>query len=160
MKRSGVNLRHRKGYLAERVAVAPVAWTNDLAMAVISNPIGSSQVRLTASCGSVPGGELGMLAVNLQIEPDSLRFQTSGPELQARIEILFAERASDGRTRLTTDVPTVKIPAQTWEKAQEDGIRYTRQWKPASDAISLRVIVRDTLTGRYGTLDVPLKPNK
>ena len=69
VKRSGVNLRHRKGYLAEPVAAVPVVWTNDMAMAVISNPIGSSQVRLTASCGSVPGGEPGTLAVNLQIEP-------------------------------------------------------------------------------------------
>jgi VWFA-related protein len=160
VKRSGVNLRHRKGYLAEPVAAAPVAWTNDMAMAVISNPIGSSEVQLTVSCGSVAGGEPGTLAVNLQIEPDSLRFQTSGQALQARIEVLLAERASDGRTRLSSDAPTVTIPAQAWEKAQEDGVRYTRLWKPASDAISLRVIVRDMLTGRYGTVDVPLKSNK
>jgi VWFA-related protein len=160
VKRPGVNLRHRKGYLAEPVAAAPVVWTNDMAMAAISNPIGSSEVQLTVSYGSVPGGEPGTLAVNVQIEPDSLRFQTSGSALAARIEVLFAERASDGRTRFTTDAPTVTIPAQAWEKAQEDGIRYTRQWKPASDAISLRVIVRDMLTGRYGTLDVPLKPKK
>jgi len=29
--------------------------------------------------------------------------------------------------------------------------------KPARDVVSLRVIVRDMVTGRYGTLDVPLK---
>ena len=33
----------------------------------------------------------------------------------------------------------------------------SRQWKPAPDAVSVRIIVRDMTTGRYGTLDVPLK---
>jgi VWFA-related protein len=157
VRRSGVNLRHRKGYLAEPVAVSPAVWTNDLAMAAINNPIGSSAVQLTAYCGAAPGGEPGTLQVNLQIEPGSLRFQPAGQDLQARIQVLFAERASDGRTRLTTDAPIVKIPTQSWEKAQEDGIHYARQWRPAADAVSLRVVVRDMLTGKYGTLDVPLK---
>ncbi len=51
VKRSGVSLRHRKGYLAEAVAATPTRWTNELTMAVIANPIGSSAVRLTAYCG-------------------------------------------------------------------------------------------------------------
>ena len=50
VKRSGVNLRHRKGYLAEPVAATPTLWTNEMAMAVIANPIGSSAVQLTAYC--------------------------------------------------------------------------------------------------------------
>ena len=99
----------------------------------------------------------GTLLVNLQIEPGSLRFQPNGQNLEARIQVLFAERGADGRTRLTTDAPTVKIPTPGWEQAQQEGLRYARRLKPASDALSLRIVVRDTLTGKYGTLDVPLK---
>jgi VWFA-related protein len=160
VKRPGVNLRHRKGYLSEPVAATPAVWTNEVAMAVIGNPIGSSAVQMTAYCGPAPGGEPGTLQVNLQIEPGSLRFQPAGPDLQARIQVLFAERTGDGRARLTSDTPTVKIPVQGWQKAQEDGLLYARKLKPGPDAVSLRVIVRDMLTGKYGTLDVPLKPKK
>jgi hypothetical protein len=59
--------------------------------------------------------------------------------------------------RLTTDAPTVKIAAQDWETAQREGLLYGRRWKPEPDAVTLRVVVRDMITGQYGTLDVPLK---
>lgn len=157
VKRSGVDLRHRKGYLAEPTAATPTLWTNEMAMAAISDPIGSSAVQLTAYCGAAPGGDAGMLVANLQIETGSLRFQSDGPNLQARIQVLFAERGPGGGTRLMSDAPTIKIPTQNWDAAQAEGLRYSRQWKPAPDAVSVRIIVRDMTTGKYGTLDVPLK---
>jgi len=157
VKRAGVDLRHRKGYLAEPFTSAPTLWTNEMAMAAVSDPVGSSAVQLTAYCGPAPDGEPGTLVANLQIEPASLRFQTEGPNLQARIQVLFAERGPAGGTRLMSDAPTIKIPAQNWDAAQQEGLRYSRQWKPAPDAVSVRIIVRDMTTGKYGTLDVPLK---
>ena len=156
IKRSGVNLRHRKGYLAEAVAATPALWTNETAMAVIANPIGSSAVQLTAYCARA-AGDPETLQINLRIETASLRFDEDGPARQARIQVIFAGRAADGSTRLTTDAPIVKIPTQSWETAQREGLLYARRWKPAPDAASLRVVVRDMITGQYGTLDVPLK---
>jgi VWFA-related protein len=157
VKRSGVNVRHRKGYFAEAIAVTPTLWTNDMAMAVIANPIGSSGVQLTASCGPAADGEAGTLQVSLRIEAGSLRFHADGQEFQARIQVIFAERAPNGGTRLTTDAPTVKIPVPNWESVQREGLRYEHRWKPAQDAVTLRVVVRDMISGQYGTLDVPLK---
>lgn len=157
VKRSGVSLRHRQGYIAEGAAATPTAWTNDLTMAVVANPIGSSAVRLTASCAQTSDPEPGTLQVGLRIEAWSLRFDANGGYQQTQIQVIFAERAANGSTHLTTDTPTVKIPTQSWETAQREGLRYARRLKPARDAVSLRVIVRDMVTGRYGTLDVPLK---
>jgi len=113
-------------------------------------------VQLTAYCGPSPDGEAGTLVANLQIEPGSLRFQTEGANLQARIQVTFAERGRSGGTRLMSDTPTITIPAQSWDAAQQEGVRYSRQWKPAPDTVSVRIIVRDMTTGKYGTLDVPL----
>jgi VWFA-related protein len=157
VKRSGVNLLHRQGYVADAAVAKPTGWPKELTMAVVANPIGSSAVRLTASCALTSDPEPGTLQVGLRIEPWSLRFDENGGYQQTRIQIIFAERAANGSTRLTTDTPTVRIPAQSWETAQREGLRYARRLKPARDAVSLRVIVRDMVTGRYGTLDVPLK---
>ena len=156
VNRAGVSLRHREGYLADAAVAAPTAWANDLAMAVAANPIGSSAVRLTASCTLVSDPEPGTLQVGLRIEAWPLRFDTSGTDRQTRIQIIFAERGANGNIHLTTDTPTVKIPAQSWETAQREGLRYARRLKPGRDAASVRIIVRDMVTGRYGTLDVPL----
>ena len=157
VKRSGVNLRHRKGYLAEEMAAAPALWTNETAMSVIANPVGSSAVQMTAYCGPAADGEPGTLQVNLRIEAASLRFEPDGQELQAQIQVIFAERAPNGSARLTTDGATVKVGAGRLEAAQREGLRYTRRLKPAPDSVSLRVVVRDLRTGQYGTVDVPLK---
>jgi VWFA-related protein len=157
VKRPGVSVRHRQGYLADSAAAKPTAWTSDLTMAVVSDPIGSSAVRLTASCALTSAPEPGTLQVGLRIEAWSLRFDGDAGSQQTRIQIIFAERAADGRAHLTTDTPAVKIPAQSWETAQREGLRYARRLKPARDAVSLRIIVRDMVSGRYGTLDVPLK---
>jgi hypothetical protein len=112
---------------------------------------------LTASCALTADPEPGTLQLNLRIEAGSLRFQADGQHVQAQIQILFAERAASGATRLATDTPTVKIAAQSWETAQREGLHYVRRWKPAPDTVSLRLVVRDMMTGQYGTLDVPLK---
>ena len=157
VKRSGVSLRHREGYLADAAAATPTGWTNDLTMAVASNPIGSSAIRLTASVAQTSDPEPGMLQVGLRIEAWSLRFDANSGYQQTQIQVIFAERAANGSTHLTTDTPAVRIPTHSWETAQREGLRYTRRLKPARDAVSLRVIVRDMVTGRYGTLDVPLK---
>ena len=79
VKRSGVNLRHRKGYLAEAVAATPTLWTNEMAMAVIANPIGSSAVQLTAYCAPAADGEPGTLQVNLRIEAGVAAIPTGRP---------------------------------------------------------------------------------
>jgi hypothetical protein len=113
-------------------------------------------VQLTASCAPTADGEPGTLQVNLRIETESLRFHADGQERQAQIQVIFAGRAPNGSTRLTTDALTVTIATERWEAAQREGLGYTRRWKPAPDAISLRVVVRDMITGQYGTLDVPL----
>ncbi len=100
--RSGVSLRHRRGYLAEAVASTPTLWTNEMAMAAIANPIGSSAVQLTAYCAPAADGEPGTVQVKLRIEADSLRFQPAGQELQAQVQVIFAGRAR-GRHRTPHD---------------------------------------------------------
>ena len=157
VKRKDVSLRHRKGYLSEAEAAASALWTNDRTMAVVANPIGSSAVQLTAGIAAAPSGTPGMLQINLRIETASLQFQTFGQDRQAKLQILFAERAPDGSSRLTTDSPTVRVGPQDWNTAQEEGLRYSRRWTPGPDALSLRVVVRDMIAGQYGTLDVPLR---
>ena len=154
--RSGVNLRHRKGYLAEADAANSALWTNEKAMAVIANPIGSSAVQLTAGFGPAAEGEPGTFLVNLRIETGSLQFRTTGDVRAADLEILFAERTPNGAARLKTVTTSVRIGAQNWDTAQAEGLRYTHQWKPAPGALSLRVVVHDMITNRYGTLDIPL----
>ena len=101
--------------------------------------------------------EPGTVQVNLRIEAESLQFQAAGQQMRAQVQIIYAERAANGTTHLTTDTPAVNVPAERWAALQDEGLRTTRRFKPNPDVVSLRIVVRDMITGRYGTLDVPLK---
>jgi hypothetical protein len=51
---------------------------------------------------------------------------------------------------------TRTVPAAQWEAARQQPTRYELTWKPAPEATTLRIIVQDVHSGRYGSLDVPL----
>ena len=48
------------------------------------------------------------------------------------------------------------IPAAQWETVKQQGLGYRKQWKPGDGATSVRIIVRDSRTGQYGSLDLKL----
>lgn len=80
--RSGVDLLHREGYIAEvPVEKTAAAWTDDQWRSAISNPLGSGAILLTAKV--LPGNEPGALRIEVQIEPKSVYFRRAGDLLLA-----------------------------------------------------------------------------
>ena len=63
----------------------------------------------------------------------------------------------DGMLHPFRQAAAISFPASEWEQVRERGIPYTRRWTSANGAISTRIIVRDTHTGKYGTLDLQNK---
>jgi VWFA-related protein len=153
VKRSGLTVRHREGYLADSRVAQAGKWTDEMWRAALSNPLGSSAIPLTATCRRASSGEL---AVTVLAETGVLRFLPDGESLKATLEILIADRAAEGPGRSNKSELTSTVPAAQWEVARLQPTRYEGMWKPAADATALRVIVHDVNSGRYGSLDVPL----
>ena len=153
VKRSGVNLRHREGYLAESSLAQPTEWNAESWRAAFANPLGSTVIPLTVKCQFTPTGEL---ALTLAADANAIQFHAEGDSLKANLEISIGDRGPDGAMHMNLNAFTASVPAAQWEDARQQGIRYERQWKPAADTTSLRVIVHDVRSGQYGSLDVPL----
>ena len=85
-----------------------------------------------------------------------LQFLPDGESLKATLEVLVADRTAEGPGRSNKSELTSTVPAAQWEVARLQPTRYDATWKPAADATTLRVIVHDVNSGRYGSLDVPL----
>jgi len=153
VKRSGVSLRHREGYLADSRATQPAAWTDATWRAALSNPIASSAIPLTAACRRTSSGEL---AVTVLAETGALRFLPDGADLKATLEVLIGDRSSAGPGRSTRSAITAAIPAAKWEAGRQQPTRSEWTWKPAADATALRIILHDVNSGRHGSLDVAL----
>jgi VWFA-related protein len=154
VKRSGISVRNREGYLASRGSTQPVEWTNETWRSVFSNPIGSTAIPLTAKCERTPAGEL---ALTLLADANALQFRPDGAMYKADLEIAIADSAADGKAQTQLTAFTAQVAAADWEAAKQRGVTYRHQWKLAPETISLRIIVHDVRSGQYGALDVPLK---
>jgi VWFA-related protein len=154
VKRSGLTVRYREGYLADSHEAQPVPWTEAVWRSAYSNPLGSPAIPLTAVCKRTVGGEV---TVTLSVDTAALRFLREGEALKANLEVLISDNAADGFARASRSAVTRTVPVTQWEATRQQATRIDRTWKPAADATALRVIVREVNSGQYGSLDVPLK---
>jgi VWFA-related protein len=153
VKRPGLNLRYREGYMAESRMPQAGTWTDEMWRAALSNPLGSSAIPLTAACKWSASGDL---SVTVLAETGALQFVPEGEELKANLEVLVGDRTAEGLARAVRSVVTSTVPVAEWEARRQKPTRYDGTWQPTPDATVLRVIVHDVNSGRYGSLDVLL----
>lgn len=84
VKRSGVSVRHREGYLAELTPTKTLEWTVEMWRAAFSNPIGSSVIPMTAQLERTGAGEL---ALTLKADTSAMQFRVDGENLKVDLEI-------------------------------------------------------------------------
>ena len=153
VKRSGVSVRNREGYLADSAPAHPVEWTTEMWRSAFFNPLVSTAIPLTVKCERTPSGEV---ALTLVADPAALIFQPDGQNMAAKLEIGIADRAADGSANTNRFNATVTVTPDKWEAVKRQGVMYQRTWKPAEATTNLRVIVRDVRSGQYGSVAVKL----
>ena len=154
VKRSGIEVRHREGYLFGAAPPQTPDWTNETWSAAFSNPVGSSAIQLTASLEPAPGGER---LLNLTIGVDRVQFRSENGDFTADLRVAVGELTAEGLTAPPHAAKlAVNVSASKWEESNKTGIPFHRQWKPAPDATRLRVVVLDANTGQYGSVDLKL----
>jgi len=153
VKRSGVEVRNREGYLADSTPSQPTAWTADTWRSIFANPIASTVIPLTARMGRTPSGEVALI---LRVDPNALRFHPDGDNMKCDLEIGIADRAPDGSMHSTRAPFSAVVASAKWEEARQTGLGYQKQWKPADGATTLRIVVHDVRSGQYGSIEVPM----
>lgn len=154
-KRPGVRLVHRQGYIAETGESALAEWTTAEWRSAVANPLGSTAIAIDARCQPPPGGDPATLAIILQLEPRHLLFRRQGEHMVADVEIAVAEKLLSGETNFYHEPGQFRLRPEQYASLTPANLRYARTWKPAPGISTVRILVRDRLTGRYGTLDLP-----
>jgi hypothetical protein len=149
VSRRGVTVRHRQGYLAASTAVDhtqewPHAQWNDIAYRPLISTAVQFDVRATFA-GSV-------LKVALDVESDDLHFRQTGTRLVADVDIAVVEKV-DGPTNVRVQPASIDVPSQATLPAT---VPVASEFTLNPRTTSVRVIVRDKSTGRYGSVDLPL----
>ena len=149
-RRRGVTLRHRQGYLSS-ARVQPQSLAADSWAQLASNPLGSSAIRLNGRPTLGPQ----QVTVLLQIAAGDLYFQNRSGSVVADLEVALVEKNSGGATNVRQQPLEVTLndPSKDQRTAL---ITSATTWPLNAETTDVRVIVRDRLTGRYGTLDLRL----
>lgn len=156
VNRPGVRIFAREGFLAEKPVGKAVAWTTEEWRSAIHNPMPSTALVIDARCELMPGAEKGTVGLTAQVEPSGLYFQMKDGTGQAQVEICVAEKAAMGEVVVHTEEGSVAAPGRDARRVGPEPARYQRVWKPSPGAQTIRVIIRDKVTGHYGVVDIPL----
>ena len=154
VRRSGVKVLHRKGYMALAPLKQPASWTETEWRAAMQNPLGSTAIRLDARVDSVPAG----LNIVLQIAADDLYYASVNGEPATDLEIALGERDRKEWIRVRRDGALITIKDNPQQTVKPSIVRFSKIWSLLPDTVRVRMIVRDRRSGRFGVLDMPL-PN-
>jgi VWFA-related protein len=157
LKRKGLNLRYRKGYVAYPDAPpAPTECEAAIAMALWS-PLPSAGITLLARAERFDRAEPNVVQVAAVADAHQVRLSSTAGRWTGRLEVVFAQLDSEGRIlESKRDAVNLNLDAPTHEEIMKSGILLARALKPVEGGTQIRVIVYDHLTGALGSLIIPM----
>lgn len=157
VRRPGVKLLYRKGYLSEAPPEVAQDWSDDEWGLAIRNPLGSTALRLDARCELAANADVQTVNIVLHVIAEDLHFREMSGQMGAEFEVGLAEKTTAGAFNLRRNATGVGFPAGNADQINRGAVRYALRAKLTPGTLTIRLIVRDRFTGRYGTLDVPVK---
>lgn len=156
VNRSGLDVRHRKGYLALPPLPPESAGRRTDALGdAMRSPLEATGVGLRARVDrrDLQSGDATLV---VQVDAESLTWEKRGAKWQGMIDLLIAQSLPDGRFFKTMDT-TIDLSASDDEHAQmlEEGFSLTKQVVLRNDAYRLHVVVRDVPNRTTGSLIIP-----
>jgi VWFA-related protein len=154
VSRSGVELRHRKGYLA---LTAPARDSKERLKAlerVMVSPIEASSIELAAEISRM--GKEGTVVV--RIDPTALSWEQKKDVREAAIDVVIAQSVADGKY-FTIKETTVNLTADSerYKQMLEDGLTLSSNFTAVPGAYRLHVVVSDVGSQSVGSLIIPIK---
>lgn len=140
VKRPGVQLRYRAGY----VAFADPPQTS-LAQAIMS-PADFTGVGITVGLQPAPGG----VSIRVSIDPHNLTIEKVGDDYQVTIEMVMVTGKLSHAPKYAP--VKLKIGADARERVMTEGLLVGMNLKAATGPMAYHIGVRDTTSGAIGTV--------
>ena len=157
VKRPGLHLRYRRGYLALPEATFDSKKREVLMRAAVDSPLDDTSLGLEAHLHvvDVPGAMT--LKTELLVYSRDLTLVAQGDRWAGTVDVLFVQRGTDGK-ELAGELKTLNLNLvrKTYDEIMKKGLGLTRNLPLAPGAAQLRVVVRDVSSGSIGSLTIPL----
>jgi len=147
--RPGVSVRHRQGYLASASVNEGSDWPHERWNELAYRPLTSTAVRVDVR----PTKDATRLNLSVEVVVDDLQFRPADGGTAADVEIALVEKTTKGPTNVRVQSAGIQIPAGAAAPAV---VPFSATFSLNAQTTSVRVIVRDRASGKFGSLDLPL----
>ena len=154
VKRKGLDVRFRRGYLADPIAVPEAQRTAAIQSAAWS-PLDAAAVGLSVRLSTVKAG---LVRVEVTVDPGDLTLEEKNGHWSGAIDFVISPRGADGGDLGTvSEVMRLNLSAATMERLRRDGMTFSKLMEPSAETAKIRVVVADRASGRIGSVTLPGK---
>jgi len=156
--RPGVQLSYRQGYYAGDAELPDLKPGKDeLLETVLLNQMDSHDVGITADVDVTPGEPRGSLNIKMNLDTRTLSVNAKDTGFTGKVDEMFVELNEAGRTLAKiSDTKDFEFTAADREHYDRTGVTWPLSIPLAPGTVKLAIIVRDTNTGKIGSLTVPI----
>jgi VWFA-related protein len=152
--RPGVELRHRRGYLAVREPTVPAADRRALLTRALLNPVEGTALQVNARVDRAGS----QFAITAQVLPGGILVEPKDGKLTGTLDLMIAFRDASGAGQVAAfQTFNLALTPENYRKLAETGLILERKIAPPIDKpLTIRIVARDPATGATGSLTVPL----
>jgi|RhiMetdeSRZDD1v2_1073273.scaffolds.fasta_scaffold39280_3 VWFA-related protein len=154
VRRSGVSVRHRSGYLALPPPPQTSESRQNALVRALASPLNAIALPLTVGLERAGNEEV---TVTLRLSPSAIRLSQTAPDLwEGSVDVAIAQALPSGQLAkaLDTTVP-LRFTTAMRDQALREGLNLNRRIRPDPAAHTLRIAVRDPATGSVGSVAIP-----
>ncbi len=153
----GIQLRHRDGYFANPESQPAAQLQETQLREIADSPLDFSGIRFSANFSKAAGDPAAHLT--LYVTANDLELAPQENKRHGLLQLWCLQRSATGtELKVTPKDFTVLIHEDAYPAVVRDGLRLKATVPLQPAATKVRVVLRDTLSGRIGTLDIPLSP--
>jgi VWFA-related protein len=159
VKRPGVRLRHRTGYFAQPDESADDWHRSDVLGAAMWNPTNATALGLTVRPFPAAADTLDL---EIRIDARDVFLQEAGDRWRGQLDVWLVQFGpGDAILGTVSHVAGLDLDRPTFERLMESGeLPLEERLKRDSNAVLLRVLVRDVAGGSLGSVSIPLRTSR
>jgi len=155
--RKGLDVRHRRGYVAVTDTALGAEERKAMLRDTLWSPLDASAIEIVARVDANGGA----FDLSLAINPETFSLEQKQDHWVGGLDVYVSQCDTQGKELETTrDAIDLKLTAGHYAKRQENWLALTKSVRPKPEAIQLKVIVQDRLTGALGSVHIPLSKFK
>ena len=156
VKRKGVEVRYRKGYLAVPDSTVTDEERSSHLRNALASPLAVSGIGLAAAIEKTD--KPATVRIHVSIDQHDITLQQQGEKRIGSLDLIFVQRSPQGGSLGSSTTPLgLALDSVQYEQVLHDGLSITKTIDLASNSAEVRIAVADRTSGRIGSLILPIR---